>query len=76
MFDEFADSENLSCETELILQRRPWLNGAGGIVRAVEVPGIESGEVLYRSQDFVPTDCRRNVSQIAGTISKLESIHN
>lgn len=30
---------------------------AGGVVRAEEVPGVETGEVLEGSEDLVATDC-------------------
>jgi hypothetical protein len=56
MLNELAYPKDLSCQGELVLQGRPWLDRTGRIVGAVEVPGIESREVLDGTEDFVSTD--------------------
>ena len=33
------------------------MDGGEGVVGAVEVPGVEAGEVLDRAEDFVAADC-------------------
>lgn len=38
----------------------PWLDGAGRVVGSIEVPGIESCEVLDGSEDLVAADYEKS----------------
>ncbi len=70
VLDELADSKDLSGQTELVLQLGPWLYRFRGIVGSVEIPGVESAEVLNGSQHLIATDWNLSVSAagVAGLI--------
>lgn len=57
VLDEFAGAEHLSRQAELLLDGVPGGNDGFGVVGAEEIPRVESGKVLQRSQDLVTTDC-------------------
>lgn len=57
MFDELADTHDLSRCSELLLDGVEGFDGGLGTVGAEEVPGVEAGEVLQGTQDLVTTDC-------------------
>lgn len=66
MLDEFADAEDLADEPELGLQLGPRLNGARRVVGSVEVPGVESAEVLNRSQQLISAHGGCNIAEVVG----------
>lgn len=69
MLNKLAYSEYLSCETELVFDRRPWLDCTRGVVCSVEIPGIESGEVLNGPQHLVATNYK-TVCQLPKSFDK------
>jgi hypothetical protein len=58
VFDEFARSQDLPCQTELVLYDRPWQDGARRVVGSVEVPSIESRKVLDGPENLVSPNCK------------------
>ena len=58
MFDILTDAERLSSEAKLLLDDLKGGNYSSGIVRAIEVPGVEAREVLKRAEKLVATDCK------------------
>lgn len=61
VFNEFSHPHDLSRETELSLDGCPWLNGAGGVVGSIEIPGIESSKVLDGAQDLIAANWTKDV---------------
>lgn len=57
MFDEFADSEDFTRCAELLFDGVERVDGGLGPVCSVQIPGVESGEVLEGSEDLVAADC-------------------
>lgn len=57
MLDELADTQDLARGAELLLDGVEGFDGGLGTVGAEEVPGVEAGEVLEGTEDFVTTDC-------------------
>jgi hypothetical protein len=51
MLDELADAQDLPYKGELDLQRSPWLDEALWIVRSVQIPRVESAEILDGAQN-------------------------
>lgn len=60
VLDEFAGAEHFSRQAKLFLDGVPGGNGGFGVVGAEEIPGVEAGKVLQRSQNLVTTDCMIN----------------
>lgn len=56
MFGELADAQDLAGCAELFLDGVVGVDGGLGFVGAVEVPGIEAGEVLDRAEELVAAD--------------------
>lgn len=58
MFDEFTKTQDFAACCELFLDGV--VRGYGGLraVCAEEIPGVEAGEVLEGSEDFVAADFR------------------
>ena len=56
VLDEFADTEDFPGGAELLLGGVEGVDGGLGTVGAVEVPGVETGEVLDCSEDLVTAD--------------------
>ena len=48
----------------------PGLDGGQGVVGAVEVPGVEAGEVLDRAEDFVAADCGKEKKFVLVSLSQ------
>lgn len=46
VFDELSDPQDFSCCSELLLDCIVWGNRGFGLVGAIQIPGIEAGEVL------------------------------
>lgn len=57
VFNEFADAEDLARRAELLLYGVEGLDCGLGLVCAVQIPGVEAGEVLDCSEEFVAADC-------------------
>lgn len=57
MLYEFAQTEGFPGEGELGFEDRPGGEVGGGGVEAVEVPGVEAGEVLDCAEELVAADC-------------------
>lgn len=57
MLDVLADTQAFACEAELLLDGFEGRDQALGVVGAVEVPGVEAGEVLQGAEEFVAADC-------------------
>jgi len=55
---EFSEAESFSGEGELGFQDGPGGQVGGGGVEAVEVPGVEAGEVLDCAEELVAADWR------------------
>jgi len=55
---EFPETESFSGEGELGFQDGPGGEVGGGGVEAVEVPGVEAGEVLDCAEELVAADWR------------------
>lgn len=53
MLDELADAEDLPRGAELLLDGVERIDGRLGTVGAVEVPRVETGEVLHGSEHLV-----------------------
>ena len=56
MLDILTDTERLSSEAELLLDRFEGGDHTSRMVGAIEVPGVEAGKVLKRAEEFVATD--------------------
>jgi hypothetical protein len=56
VFGEFADAQDLAGCAELLLDGVVGVDGGLGLVGAVEVPGVEAGEVLDCAEELVATD--------------------
>lgn len=56
VLDELADTQDLARGAELLLDGVEGFDGGLGTVGAEEVPGVEAGEVLECTEDFVTTD--------------------
>lgn len=56
MFGEFADAQDLAGCAELLLDGVVGVDGGLGLVGAVEVPGVEAGEVLDCAEELVAAD--------------------
>ena len=56
MLDEFACSKDLPDERELFLGSIVGNDGAIGSTGAVEIPGIETSEVLDGAEEFIAAD--------------------
>jgi hypothetical protein len=57
VFNEFADTEDLARRAELLFYGVEGLDCGLGLVCAVQIPGVEAGEVLDCSEEFVAADC-------------------
>lgn len=57
MLDEFAETEGFADEAELGLGGAVGCDCGGERVGAVEVPGVEAGEVLDYAEEFVAANC-------------------
>lgn len=64
VFDKFTDAQDLPGYPELLLDCVEWVDAALGSVRAVEVPGEETREVLECAQDLVAADWFNRVSLV------------
>ena len=56
MFDELSDPEDFPCCSELLLDCIVWGNRGFGLVGAIQIPGIEAGEVLQGTEELVSAD--------------------
>lgn len=56
MLSELADAQNLAGRAELLLNCVVGVDGGLGLVGAVEVPGVEAGEVLECAEELVTAD--------------------
>lgn len=57
MLDELSEPQDLARQAEVRLDQRVGRDGGGRVVGAVEVPGVEAGEVLQRAEEFVAANC-------------------
>lgn len=57
MLDELADTHDLAGGAELLLDGIVGVDGGLGLVGAVQVPGVEAGEVLQGAEELVSADC-------------------
>lgn len=57
MLDELADAQDLARRAELLLHGVVGVDGRLGAVGAVQVPGVETREVLQRAEDLIAADC-------------------
>ena len=48
----------------------PGLDGGEGVVGAVEVPGVEAGEVLDCAENFVAADCGKEKKFVLVSLSQ------
>ena len=64
VFDELRQTEDLSGGAEFFLDRLEDVDGALRVVGAQEVPGVEAGEVLDRSEHLVPSGGGRDIAQV------------
>lgn len=60
VFNELADTEDLSRQTELLLDGFEGCDRGLGAVGTEQVPGVEAGEVLEGSQQLVATNYYRS----------------
>ena len=56
MLDVLAKAQAFAREAELLLDGVKGRDEPLGLVRAVEVPGVEAGEVLECAEEFVAAD--------------------
>lgn len=56
VFDELSDPQDFSCCSELFLDCVVWGDRGFGLVCAVQIPGIEAGEVLQGTEELVTAD--------------------
>lgn len=61
VFNEFSHPHDLSRKAELSFDGCPWLDGAGGVVGPIEIPGIESSKVLDGAQDLIAANWTEDV---------------
>lgn len=65
MLGELADTHDLACRAQLLLDRIVRVNSRLRSVRAVQVPGVEAREVLQGTEELVATDCVVNICVLA-----------
>lgn len=53
---KLAKSHDLTSQAKVLLHRLKWSDGRGRVVRSVEIPCVESGEVLEGSEELVTAD--------------------
>ncbi len=66
MLDVLAQTDGLAREAELLLDGLEWCDGGRGRVGAVQVPGVEAGEVLEGTEDLVAADDGRDEAEVVG----------
>lgn len=66
MLDVLADAQQLTSQTELLLDCLIGSDLSRGPVRSVEVPGVEAGEVLESAEKLVAADGRCDEFQVVG----------
>jgi hypothetical protein len=56
VLSELADTHDLACCAELLLDGIVGVDGGLGLVGAVQVPSVEAGEVLEGTEELIATD--------------------
>ena len=51
MLKELAQTQELPGDAELLLGGLPWRDAGLRVVRAVQIPGVEAGEVLNETEE-------------------------
>jgi len=72
MLDVLADTQAFACEAELLLDGFEGRDQALGVVGAVEVPGVEAGEVLQGAEELVAADWGEEEESELGKTGKGE----
>lgn len=66
MLNELSDAEDLAREAKLLLDGVPGGDGGSGAVGAEEVPGVEAGKVLEKTESLVATEGGSDEADVVG----------